>query len=285
MSVKIAWIQGASRGTPLLNAEFYLDQCRVAKNNGAEIVFLPELVFWDYFAIREEMSSFDLAITLEDPLVVNFQSLCKSESLIVVLPIFEKRAPGLYHNSCVVISEEGEILDVYRKMHIPDDPCFYEKYYFTPGDRGWKVVETSKLKIGLLICWDQWFPEAARLTAMGGADLLYYPTAIGWDDDEPDEIYEEQVDSWRTMLRSHSIANGCFTLAVNRVGQEENLRFWGNSLLASPSGKVMNPLSEDEGVDYAQVNLKEMEQQRRAWPFFRDRRVDAYGDLLKKWRD
>jgi N-carbamoylputrescine amidase len=231
------------------------------------------------------MSSFDLAITLEDPLVVNFQSLCKSESLIVVLPIFEKRAPGLYHNSCVVISEEGEILDVYRKMHIPDDPCFYEKYYFTPGDRGWKVVKTSKLKIGLLICWDQWFPEAARLTAMGGADLLYYPTAIGWDDDEPDEIYEEQVDSWRTMLRSHSIANGCFTLAVNRVGQEENLRFWGNSLLASPSGKVMNPLSEDEGMDYAQVNLKEMEQQRRAWPFFRDRRVDAYGDLLKKWRD
>ena len=284
MKVKVAWVQGASRGNPGANAEYYATRCRALAVEGAEVIFLPELMFWDYFAIREDMSTFDLAIPLDDPLVKTFQALAKEKKVILTLPIFEKRAPGVYHNTCLVISEDGEVLDVYRKMHIPDDPCFYEKYYFTPGDLGWKVVKTSKLNIGILICWDQWFPEAARLTAMAGADLLYYPTAIGWDADEPEAIYEEQVDSWRTILRSHSVANGCFTLAVNRVGSEENLKFWGNSLLVSPTGKVLNDLTQDEGSFCADIELKAIEEQRRAWPFFRDRRIDAYSDLTKRWR-
>lgn len=285
MKVKLAWVQGSSKGACSGSSEYYLAETKRCAQEGAEVVFLPELVFWDYFCIREDPKNFDSAITLEDPMVKSFQHLAKSEGVIICLPIFERRAPGLYHNTCLVISEHGEILESYRKMHIPDDPCFYEKYYFAPGDKGWRVVETSKLKIGLLICWDQWFPEAARLTAMAGAELLYYPTAIGWDQDEPESLYEDQVDSWRTILRSHSIANGCFTLAVNRVGREENLKFWGNSLLVGPSGRVLNTLTESEGREFMEIDTAEMEQQRRWWPFFRDRRVDAYGDLGKLWRE
>lgn len=278
------WIQAASRHFKAENLAFYETEIAQLAKDGAEVVFLPELFLSDYFAQKEESRFFEEAISIDSPEIKTLQKLAKSESIILCVPFFEKRSSGLYHNSCVVIDENGEILDLYRKMHIPDDPGFFEKYYFTPGDAGWKVIKTSKLNLGVLICWDQWFPEAARLTAMAGADCLYYPTAIAWDVKEPNELYEDQLDSWRVMLRSHSIANGCFTVAVNRVGQEEDLKFWGNSLAVNPAGRVMTPLSQDFQRQLFEIDLEEIEQQRRSWPFFRDRRVDAYGDLTKIWR-
>ena len=284
MGVKISWVQGISQGSAPKNRDYYAEKCHVLADQGAELVFLPELMFWDYFPITENIQAFDLAISLNDPFIQHFQTLARERNLILTVPFFERRAPGIYHNSCCVISEQGEILDVYRKMHIPDDPGFYEKYYFAPGDLGWKVVKTSKLNIGILICWDQWFPEAARATAMAGADLLYYPTAIGWDDKEPSTaVKDEQLESWLTILRSHSVANGCFTLAVNRVGQEGHLNFWGHSLLASPTGKLLNAPTPTEGCGLVKIDKNHIEKQRRAWPFFRDRRIDAYGELLQRW--
>jgi N-carbamoylputrescine amidase len=284
MGVKIGWIQGCSKGSVETNRDYYASECHHLADQGAEIVFLPELMFWDYFPIIESAAFFDAAIGLDDPLIQHFKALARQRRIILTLPFFERRAPGVYHNSCCVISENGEVLDIYRKMHIPDDPGFYEKYYFSPGDLGWKVVKTSKLNIGLLICWDQWFPEAARCTAMAGADLLYYPTAIAWDDKEPSSaVKEEQLESWLTILKSHSVANGCFTLAVNRVGQEGHLNFWGNSMLASPTGKVLNALHVQEKSEIVEINTLQIEKQRRAWPFFRDRRVDAFGGLLSRW--
>ena len=284
MGVKIAWVQGISQGSASKNKAYYSEKCHALADQGAEIVFLPELMFWDYFPITENIHAFDLAISLKDPLIQHFQTLARERKLILALPFFERRAAGIYHNSCCIISEQGEILDVYRKMHIPDDPGFYEKYYFAPGDLGWKVVKTSKLDIGILICWDQWFPEAARATAMAGADLLYYPTAIAWDDKEPSAtVKDEQLESWLTILRSHSVANGCFTLAVNRIGQEGHLKFWGHSLLASPSGKLLNAPTQAEGCELVEIDKAHIEKQRRAWPFFRDRRIDAYGELRQRW--
>lgn len=282
--VSCAWIQAESKHFKAENQSFYMSEIQLAAKEGAEVVFLPELFLSDYFAQEEEPRFFEEAISIDSPEIQALQKLAKSEELILCVPFFEKRATGLYHNSCMVIDEKGEVLDLYRKMHIPDDPGFFEKYYFTPGDSGWKVVKTSKLNLGLLICWDQWFPEAARLTAMAGADCLYYPTAIAWDVKEPEHLYEDQLESWKVMLRSHSIANGCFTVAVNRVGKENDLRFWGNSLAVNPTGRVITPLSLEPQRQHFEIDLSEMELQRRSWPFFRDRRVDAYHDLTKVWR-
>lgn len=285
MESKIGWVQGRSRGSLEGNGEAYLDDCEVLASRGCEVIFLPELVFWDYFPIREDPSLCDEAIALDAPLLRRYSAWAAKAGVVLTVPIFERRASGLYHNTVVVYGPDGECIDLYRKMHIPDDPCFYEKYYFAPGDLGWKVVETPKLKIGLLICWDQWFPEAARLTAMEGAQLLYYPTAIGWDVEEPAELHPRQLESWMTIVRSHSVANGVFTLAVNRVGQEENLKFWGHSLLADPSGGLMNQPYEKEGCEVALLNTEAIEEQRKMWPFFRDRRIDAYKGLTKRWGD
>ncbi|MBF0198170.1 MAG: acyltransferase [Planctomycetes bacterium] len=283
--VKVAWAQACSQGSFENNAEYYLSKCQELAKQGAELIFLPELFLWDYFAIREDMAVFDQAITLDSPTLKPFKECAQLNQLTLFLPIFEKRAPGVYHNTVVAIGPQGEMLDFYRKMHIPDDPCFYEKYYFSPGDTGFKVIATPKLNVGILICWDQWFPEAARLTAMKGADLLYYPTAIAWDQNEPGEIYEEQCDSWRVINRSHSIANGVYSLAVNRVGTQENLTFWGNSQLTHPTGRVMSLLGSEEGSVLMELDPSAVEAHRKAWPFFRDRRIDAYGDLLKRWGD
>jgi len=279
-----AWSQAPSRHFAAENQAFYCDEIRALAKEGAEVIFLPELFLWDYFPQEEHPKHLDLAIRIDGPEVEAVKKVAKSEQIIVCLPIFEKRAQGVYHNSCLVIDEKGELLDVYRKMHIPDDPGFYEKYYFTPGDLGWKVVPTSKLKLGVMICWDQWFPEAARLTAMAGADCLYYPTAIGWDDREPESIKDDQLQSWMVMLRSHSVANGCYTVAVNRSGQEGNLRFWGHSLAVNPAGRVINSTSLEVQRQMFELDLDAIEVQRRAWPFFRDRRVDAYQDLTRIWR-
>lgn len=280
---KLGWLQTASQGDLAKNAQVALEGCHQLADDGVNIIFLQELMFSDYFPIREDIEKFDVAMDLDHDSIKSFQAFAKEREVFVCLPFFERRAPGLYHNSCAVLSDQGEVMDLYRKMHIPDDPCFYEKYYFSPGDRGWKVVDCGGLKVGILICWDQWYPEAARLTTMEGADLLYYPTAIGWDAHEPSEWYEEQLDSWKTILRSHSIANGCYTLAVNRVGEEENLKFWGNSFLSSPTGKVIHADATEASAVVQTIDISDIERQRRAWPFFRDRRIDAYDGLTSRW--
>jgi len=284
-SPRVGWVQRSSLGSVDGNQAACLGNIEALARDGAELIFLPELALWDYFAISERADAFDQAVEVSGPEVGTFRQLAKSLKVVIFLPIFERRARGLYHNTTVVIGDQGEILDVYRKMHIPDDPGFYEKYYFSPGDLGWKVVEAKGLKVGLLICWDQWFPEAARLTAMAGAELIYYPTAIGWDRAESSEICHEQLEAWRTIIRSHSIANGLFTLAVNRVGSEGHLDFWGNSLLVAPSGRTLVLDDQDEACHTQELDLGRIEYQRRAWPFFRDRRIDAYGGLLKRWGD
>lgn len=282
-SVKIAWIQAAYQGDFQATIQYYLDQCQSLFEQGAEVIFLPELFHTPYFPIVEDPEHFNYSIPLSSPELEGFRLLCQKFKACVHLPIFEKRAPGLYHNSSITIGVDGQNCGHYRKMHIPDDPGFYEKYYFAPGDLGYQVVETPKLKFGTLICWDQWFPEAARITSQLGAELLIYPTAIGWDREEPSSLYPDQLDSWLTMMRSHAISNGVFSLAVNRIGNEGHLDFWGHSQLTSPSGKVLNDLHQDPSSVLMEIDLEMIEQQRQAWPFFRDRRVDSYQPLTQIW--
>jgi N-carbamoylputrescine amidase len=283
--IKIAWCQSSSQGSLVKNHLFYLNQCRELALHGAELIFLPELFLWDYICIEEKIHHFDQAIPLDHPCIEEYRSLAREFKICLFLPIFEKRAEGLYHNTILSIGVSGETLDLYRQMNLPHDNSFYEKYYFTPGDRGFRVVETPKLKVGTLICWDQWFPEAARLTAMQGAELLYYPTAIAWDRNEPDECYEDQLESWKTILRSHSIANNVFTLAVNRIGTEKHLQFWGNSLLSNPIGRVMEQLIMEPQKPIVEISPREIGEHRKAWPFFRDRRIDEYKGLTQRWLD
>ena len=219
------------------------------------------------------------------------QSLARELEVVIVGSLFEQRAPGLYHNTAVVIDADGALLGAYRKMHIPDDPGFYEKYYFTPGDQGFVAWETKYAKIGVLVCWDQWFPEAARLTALKGAEILFYPTAIGWLPSEKETLGEEQVDAWQTIQRSHAIANGCYLVSVNRVGVErssngEVIEFWGRSFVVAPSGKVVQEASDShEEILSVPVDLKQITETRQAWPFFRDRRIDAYNGLERRFID
>lgn len=285
LTVKLGIVQSSSQGSLEANLDHYLQLCLNLAQKGAEVIFFPELFLWDYFPIREETSPFQSALPLNSPLWEAFRQIARDHELCIHLPIFEKRAPGLYHNCSLTIGTEGQDIGLYRKVHIPDDPGFYEKFYFTPGDLGFQVVDTPKLKIGTLICWDQWFPEAARITSMMGADLLYYPTAIAWDQQEPSDIYQEQLESWQTMMRSHAIANGVYSLAVNRTGQEENLTFWGNSQLCAPSGKFLMQMDTEEDCQIIEVPLNASEKQRQVWPFFRDRRVDLYQSITQLWGD
>jgi len=204
---------------------------------------------------------------------------------VLVFPFFEKRAKGIYHNSVFVFERDGSVAGFYRKSHIPDDPCFYEKYYFIPGDTGFKAIKTSAGKLGVLICWDQWFPEAARIMALQGADILIYPTAIGWDSNEPKKIYARQLDSWQTVMRGHAIANRLFVLAANRAGKENNLTFWGNSFICAPDGFIIKQLSTNVSAMNVVIDFDEIEQNRRIWPHFRDRRTDLYYDILNTWSE
>lgn len=263
-----------------------------AAKQGANVICLPELYRSQYFCQKEDFNSFDLAETIPGPSTEAFQKVAKVNNVAVVVPIFEKRASGLYHNSAVVIDSDGEILGIYRKMHIPDDPAFYEKYYFTPGDLGFKVFETNYGKIGTLICWDQWYPEGARLTALKGAEVLFYPTAIGWHPSEKDKYGKAQQDSWMTIQRSHAIANGVFVASVNRTGFEQPVKeqdgviFWGSSFICDPQGVILAQASEDkEEVILAEVELNQIETIRRNWPFLRDRRIDYYSDINKRFLD
>jgi N-carbamoylputrescine amidase len=265
---------------------------REAAGKGAKIICLPEMFRSQYFCQREDVELFNLAETIPGKSTTTLGTIAKELKVTIIAPLFERRAMGMHHNSLAVIGEDGRIVGIYRKMHIPDDPSYYEKFYFTPGDLGFKAFDTPTAKIGTLICWDQWFPEGARLTALRGAEILFYPTAIGWHPSERDEVGASQQDAWQTIQRSHAIANGIFVAAVNRVGHEvfnegtDGIQFWGHSFVADPFGVVIAQASADkEEVLIVEIDRARMEDVRRNWQFLRDRRIENYGDLQKRFID
>jgi N-carbamoylputrescine amidase len=270
---------------------------REAAKRGAEVICLPELFKTQYFCQREEHSFFDLAEPIPGPSTKIFGDLARELKATIVVSLFERRAPGVYHNTAAVMAPDGSLNGIYRKMHIPDDPLYYEKFYFTPGDLGYKVFDVPQGKIGTLVCWDQWYPEGARLTTLQGAQVLLYPTAIGWHPDEKAEWGDAQHDAWRTIQRSHAIANGVYVAVVNRVGDEQGdvrgnkaqgkgLEFWGGSFIADPFGRIIAEASHDkEEILIGEVNVKTMEEIRRNWPFLRDRRIDSYAPITKRMID
>lgn len=268
------------------NKQNAIEQIRVAARNGAEIVCLQELFLNPYFCQTECHDHFALAESVPGPSTDEFGKLAAELKIVLVISLFEKRAAGLYHNTSVVLDCDGSIAGVYRKMHIPDDPCYYEKFYFTPGDLGFQAIKTSKAKIGVCICWDQWFPEAARLTAMAGAEILVYPTAIGWLLEEKKTFGASQLASWQTVMKAHAITNGIYVVAPNRIGIESNIQFWGNSFIANPYGEVLSDANSDtETIVSAECDLSLIDTARTHWPFLRDRRIDAYSDLTKRFVD
>ena len=260
---------------------------------GAQLIVLQELHNTLYFCQTEDVDLFDLAETIPGPSTKLYSELAKKCGVVIVASLFEKRAPGLYHNTAVVIESNGEIVGKYRKMHIPDDPAYYEKFYFTPGDLGFHPIQTSVGKLGVLVCWDQWYPEAARLMAMQGAEMLIYPTAIGYADNDTAEEQQRQRMAWQTVMRGHAVANGLPVIAVNRVGfepdpsgQTAGIQFWGTSFVAGPQGEIIYEAStDDEESIVVEMDMDRSEQVRRWWPFLRDRRIDAYGDITKRFID
>jgi N-carbamoylputrescine amidase len=261
---------------------------REAASKGAEIVCLQELFRSQYFCREEKAELFDLAESIPGPSTEALSSVAKELRVSIVASLFEKRAQGLYHNTAAIIDADGSLAGLYRKMHIPDDPLYFEKFYFTPGDLGFQNFETRYSRIGVLVCWDQWYPEGARITALQGANVLFYPTAIGWHPSEKTEYGEAQLDAWKTIQRSHAIANGVFVAAVNRVGFEgppdHGLEFWGNSFVADPFGRVIAQANaSDEQTLVVTCDPKVMDEVRRNWPFLRDRRIDAYGPITSRW--
>src|ERR1700690_2269837 len=263
---------------------------REAADRGAQIVWLQELYRSQYFCREEDARLFDLAEPIPGPTTEAFSRLAGELNVVVIASLFERRAAGVYHNTVAVIDADGSLAGLYRKMHIPDDPLYFEKFYFTPGDLGFRTFETRYGKIPALICWDQWYPEAARLAALGGADVLFYPTAIGWHPAEKQQYGAGQHDAWRTIQRSHAIANGIYVAAVNRVGFEgppdRGLEFWGASFVADPFGQVIAEASHDrEEILIAECDPRRIEEVRRNWPFLRDRRIDAYSPILQRWLD
>jgi N-carbamoylputrescine amidase len=288
---KIGLVQMAMSADPDANLRRAIAQLAEAAAAGARLVCLPELFRSQYFAQREDPALFDLAEPVPGPSTDALGKAAQQAGVVVIAPLFERRAPGLYHNSAAVIDADGQVVGIYRKMHIPDDPAYYEKFYFTPGDLGFRAFDTRVGRIGTLVCWDQWYPEAARLTALQGANVLLYPTAIGWHPAEKATHGAAQLDAWRTIQRSHAIANGCYVAAVNRVGYEraaggDGLEFWGSSFLADPLGTVMVEAPPDrEAVVIGEVDVARIETVRRGWPFLRDRRIDAYGGLASRYLD
>ncbi len=260
-----------------------------AAKDGAEVICLPELFRSQYFCQTEDIGNFGLAETIPGPSTAAVSKVAKKHKAVVIVPLFEKRAPGVYHNSLAVVDSDGEIAGIYRKMHIPDDPAFYEKFYFAPGDLGFKTFRTSYGDIGTLICWDQWYPEAARLTALKGAEIIFYPTAIGWHPHEKAEHGRAQFESWQTVQRGHAIANGVYVAAVNRVGLEKlgpksaGIEFWGQSFISDPQGKILAQASVDkEEILMAEIDPSRIEYIRQNWPFLRDRRIDAYDGIKER---
>jgi N-carbamoylputrescine amidase len=288
--VRIALIQRPAGLDVAANLRATLDDIARAARQGAQIVCTQELFCSQYFCQSEDHAQFALAEPIPGPSVAALSDAAAAQGVVLVASLFERRAPGLYHNTAVVLDADGSPLGMYRKMHIPDDPLFYEKFYFTPGDLGFRAFSTKFGRIGVLICWDQWYPEAARLTALAGAQILFYPTAIGWHPHEKAEYGAAQHDAWRTMQRSHAIANGVFVAAPNRVGHEGpadgGLEFWGRSCVCDPAGVVLAEASGDRAeILYADCDLARVDVQRTHWPFLRDRRIDAYGDLTRRYLD
>jgi N-carbamoylputrescine amidase len=291
--LSVALIQQECSGDRAANLQKTGQMVRRAAAAGARLVVLQELHTGPYFCQVEDPVLFDLAETIPGPSTDELGSLARELGLVLVASLFERRAPGLYHNTAVVFERDGSIAGTYRKMHIPDDPGYYEKFYFTPGDLGFTPIKTSVGALGVLVCWDQWYPEAARLMALAGADLLIYPTAIGWDPSDTVEEQERQRGAWMTIQRGHAVANGLPVLAVNRVGFEASgevvgggIRFWGSSFAAGPQGEILAEASQNqEEVLQIELDLGRSETVRRIWPFLRDRRIDAYGDILKRYRD
>ncbi len=282
---------------PDANLEKAADRVREAARLGAEVVCLPELFRAQYFCQREDIALFDLAEAIPGPSTEMLGVVARECGVVVVASLFERRAPGLYHNTAAILERDGRVAGLYRKMHIPDDPLYYEKFYFTPGDLGFRAFDTSAGKIGTLICWDQWYPEGARIIALQGANVLFYPTAIGWHPHEKEEFGAAQYEAWQTIQRAHAIANGVYVAGVNRIGHEHGdvrgnraegpgLEFWGGSFLADPFGRVIAKASHDrEEILTGEIDLKKIEDTRRNWPFLRDRRIDAYAPIVNRFLD
>ena len=286
---KIALVQMKMSSDRKKNIQNATNKIKIAAKKGAKVICLPELFLTKYFCQVENHKNFNLAEKIPGPKSHLFSLLAKELKIILIISLFEKKTSGLYHNSSIVINEKGRILGKYRKMHIPDDPQFYEKFYFTPGDLGFKSFKTSKGNLGTLICWDQWFPEAARLTALKGAEIIFYPTAIGWHPKEKKKFGKSQLNSWLSIQRSHAIANGVYVAAINRVGTEKQgnkmIEFWGNSVMFDPSGNIVKKANLKENILICEIDFKKVETSRQHWPFFRDRRIDYYKGLLKNPRD
>jgi N-carbamoylputrescine amidase len=294
---RVGLVQMSATPDPDKNLQRAIDCLHQAAAKGAQIVCLPELFQTQYFCQREDAALFDLAESIPGPATARLAEAAKILRIVVIGSLFEKRAPGVYHNTAVMIDADGSLRGIYRKMHIPDDPLYYEKFYFTPGDLGFKAFDTQVGRVGTLVCWDQWYPEGARLTALQGAHVLFYPTAIGWHPDEKEKFGEAQYDAWQTIQRAHAIANGVYVAVVNRVGFEQGdirgnkasgkgLEFWGGSFIADPFGRMIAKASHDsEEILIADVDLRLLEDTRRNWPFLRDRRIDAYGPITRRLID
>jgi N-carbamoylputrescine amidase len=289
--VKLGLVQMRCTVDPAKNVATAIERIHGAADKGAQIICLQELFTSQYFCQVEDHKYFKLAEEIPGPTTRKLGEVAKQRGVVIVASMFEKRTAGVYHNTAAIIDADGGYLGKYRKMHIPDDPLFYEKFYFTPGDLGFLAWQTKYARIGVCVCWDQWYPEAARLTALRGAQILFYPTAIGWHPSEKAEFGKRQHSSWETIQRSHAIANGCYVAVPNRVGHEapdggDGIEFWGQSFVADPSGQIMAKASvADEEILVAEVDLDELDTQRTHWPFFRDRRIDAYGEMTKRLVD
>src|SRR5580693_6062911 len=294
---RVGLVQMSCGPDPDANLEKAADRVREAARCGANVVCLPELFRAQYFCQREDIRLFDLAEPIPGPSTQALSALARELRVAIVASLFERRAPGLYHNTAVTLNSDGAIAGVYRKMHIPDDPLYYEKFYFTPGDLGFRSFNTSLGRVGTLVCWDQWYPEGARITALQGAEVLFYPTAIGWHPAEKDEFGAAQYDAWQTIQRAHAIANGVYVAGVNRVGKEHGdvlgnraegagIEFWGGSFLADPFGRIIAKASHDaEEILLGEIDPSLLEETRRNWPFLRDRRVDAYAPITQRFID
>jgi len=297
LNYRIGLIQMSCGPDPDANLDKAADRVREAARAGANVICLPELFRAQYFCQREDTALFDIAEPIPGPSTDRLSAIAREEKVVIIASLFERRAAGLYHNTAAILQKDGTIAGLYRKMHIPDDPLYYEKFYFTPGDLGFKAFDTAVGKIGTLVCWDQWYPEGARITALQGANVLFYPTAIGWHPAEKEEFGAAQYDAWQTIQRAHAIANGVYVGSVNRVGEEHGdvrgnrvegagLQFWGGSFIADPFGRIVAKASHDkEEILIAEVNLRLLEDTRRNWPFLRDRRIDAYQPIVHRFLD
>ncbi len=289
--VKIGLVQSRSSSDPAENLAIAERAIRSAAERGAQIICLQELFLTPYFCQNEDHANFELAESVPGPTTESLSGLAAELGVVLVASLFERRAPGVYHNTAAVIDADGTYLGKYRKMHIPDDPLFYEKFYFTPGDLGFQAYDTKYGRIGVLVCWDQWYPEAARLTALRGAQILFYPTAIGWHPSEKNDYGARQHSAWETVQRGHAVANGCYVAAPNRVGLEtpiggDGIEFWGQSFVCDPSGIILDKAPVDEeAILVTEIDLGSVDTQRTHWPFLRDRRIDAYGEITRRLID